>query len=156
MQIIETSILIQAPVERVWTILTEVDNYPNWNPFIIDASGQLIAGQKIQFHKVMHGGAVPHQSMVTVFNAENHSLCWTTTWIHALFFKTMNSFNLEAINEESAYLIQVESQQGLLSILSLPSMLNSLRSSMVSMNKALKRQAEDKKHRLPHSWSNGA
>lgn len=156
MQIIKTSILIQAPVERVWSILTEIDNYHNWNPFIIDASGQLAAGQKIQFHKAIHAGAIPQYSRVTVFNGKNHSLCWTTTWIHALLFRTMNCFTIEAVDEGSAYLIQVELRQGFVSILSLPSMLHSLRTGMVSMNKALKRQAEDKKHRLPQSLTSGA
>jgi hypothetical protein len=156
MQIIETSIVIQAPVEHVWAILTDIDNYRNWNPFIVDVCGQLLEGQKIQFHKAMRGGAIPNYSRVDVFNAENHRLCWTTTYIHALFFRTMNSFTLEALDEKSACLIQVESQQGFVSILSLPSMLHSLRSSMVSMNKALKRHAEDNQHLLPHSLTSGA
>lgn len=156
MQIIETSILIQSPVEHVWTILTEVDQYRNWNPFIIDASGQPVAGQKVQFRKAMSiSPTLPH-SIVNVFDAERYRFCWTTIWLHALLFGTTNNFTLEAVDEGSTYLTQVESQQGLVSILALPSMLDSLRSSMVSMNKALKRQAEDKKHLLPHSLTSGA
>lgn len=156
MQIIETSILIQAPVEHVWTILTEVEKYRNWNPVIIDAIGKPIIGRKIQFHKAMTISPIPPHSIVTIFDTENRKLCWTTTWIHALFFRTTNSFTLGAVNECSAYLIQVELRQGFVSISSLPSMLHSLRNSMVSMNKALKRQAEDKKYLLPHSLTSGA
>lgn len=156
MRVIETSIVIQAPIERVWTILTELDNYRNWNPFIIDACGQLVAGQKIQFHKAMRVSPISHDSTVTVFNSDTHRLCWTTTWVHALLFRTINSFSVEALDEKSACLVQVESQQGLVSILSLPTMRHSLRSSMISMNKALKRQAENNRQLLPHSTTSGA
>ena len=31
---IKTEILINATPEKVWSILTSFDNYPNWNPFI--------------------------------------------------------------------------------------------------------------------------
>jgi hypothetical protein len=33
-QEVTTSILIEAPAERIWSILSDFDSYSNWNPFI--------------------------------------------------------------------------------------------------------------------------
>ncbi|MFO0618562.1 MAG: SRPBCC domain-containing protein [Polyangiaceae bacterium] len=38
MKIIESSISIAAPIERVWSILVDIGGYPEWNPFVIRAS----------------------------------------------------------------------------------------------------------------------
>jgi len=35
--IAETSIIIHAPIEKVWQVLIGVNDYPHWNPFIIKA-----------------------------------------------------------------------------------------------------------------------
>lgn len=35
-RIAQTSITIQAPIERVWSIITELGRYREWNPFIYD------------------------------------------------------------------------------------------------------------------------
>ena len=44
---IKTEILIQALPEKVWAILTNFDNYPNWNPFIKSIQGSVAVGNKI-------------------------------------------------------------------------------------------------------------
>jgi hypothetical protein len=44
---IKTEILINATPEKVWSILTNFDNYPNWNPFIKSITGEVKVGNKI-------------------------------------------------------------------------------------------------------------
>jgi hypothetical protein len=44
---IKTKILINATPEKVWTILTNFENYPNWNPFIKSVNGEVKVGNKI-------------------------------------------------------------------------------------------------------------
>ena len=44
---IKTEILINATPEKVWSILTDFDNYPNWNPFIKSIKGDVKVGNKI-------------------------------------------------------------------------------------------------------------
>lgn len=39
---IRTEIVIQAPAEKIWKILTDFDSYPNWNPFIKSITGQVV------------------------------------------------------------------------------------------------------------------
>lgn len=38
---VATQIEIAASPERVWSVLTETDTYPSWNPFIRKLTGQL-------------------------------------------------------------------------------------------------------------------
>lgn len=45
---IKTEILINATPEKVWSILTSFDNYPNWNPFIKSIKGEAKVGNKIK------------------------------------------------------------------------------------------------------------
>lgn len=44
---IKTKVLINASPEKVWTILTRFENYPNWNPFIKSVNGEVKVGNKI-------------------------------------------------------------------------------------------------------------
>lgn len=44
----DTHIDIDAPPDRVWQVLTNFADYPNWNPFIIKVQGEPIAGTKIK------------------------------------------------------------------------------------------------------------
>jgi hypothetical protein len=44
---IKTEILINATPEKVWNILTNFNNYPNWNPFIKSIKGEAKVGNTI-------------------------------------------------------------------------------------------------------------
>jgi hypothetical protein len=47
MRRIEADIEINAPVERVWGILTDFAAYPKWNPFIVSIQGEQRAGGRL-------------------------------------------------------------------------------------------------------------
>ncbi|TVP62550.1 MAG: hypothetical protein EA343_10755 [Nodularia sp. (in: Bacteria)] len=40
---------MNASFETVWQILTNFDTYPQWNPFIREAEGEIKKGQKLTF-----------------------------------------------------------------------------------------------------------
>lgn len=44
MKHISTEIEINAPAETVWTIFTDFDKYPEWNPFIKSVEGEVKQG----------------------------------------------------------------------------------------------------------------
>ena len=44
---IYTEIEIHASTEKVWSILNDFKNYPNWNPFIKSINGEVKVGNTI-------------------------------------------------------------------------------------------------------------
>ncbi|WP_405495198.1 SRPBCC domain-containing protein [Nocardia sp. NBC_00511] len=45
--VIDNSVEIEAPAELVWQVLTDVDNYGDWNPFVIECKTTLEPGSPI-------------------------------------------------------------------------------------------------------------
>ena len=45
---LKTEILINADYERIWGILVNFEDYPNWNPFIKSIEGKSEVGLKIK------------------------------------------------------------------------------------------------------------
>ena len=48
MKAIQTEIQINANQEQIWKVLTDLDKYPEWNPFIISARGKVAEGEKLE------------------------------------------------------------------------------------------------------------
>src|SRR2546426_2508439 len=44
---LRTDIEIDAPVERVWEVLTDFDRFPDWNPFIRRIGGNAPIGSRL-------------------------------------------------------------------------------------------------------------
>ncbi len=54
------SIEINAPAERVWSILTNAKAYPSWNSTVDKVDGEIAAGQKVTVYaKATPGRAFP-------------------------------------------------------------------------------------------------
>ncbi|BBM84561.1 SRPBCC domain-containing protein [Candidatus Uabimicrobium amorphum] len=52
--------IIQASPEKIWRILTNIDDYPNWNPGVNKIEGSLKPGKKIKiFAKISPNRAFP-------------------------------------------------------------------------------------------------
>ena len=47
---IVTKIEINAPPSRVWQVLSDLEKYPTWNPFIKKISGLLARNEKLEVH----------------------------------------------------------------------------------------------------------
>jgi len=66
MREIVTEIRIQASADTVWSILTDFGSYHNWNPFIQQAKGKAIVGQRLENRpKVSKGRGVVFRPVVT-------------------------------------------------------------------------------------------
>src|SRR5690242_6190680 len=45
--VLHTEVEIDASPDQVWKVLTDRSTYPDWNPFIVSSTGDLVIGEKI-------------------------------------------------------------------------------------------------------------
>ncbi|MCP3854817.1 MAG: SRPBCC domain-containing protein [Actinomycetia bacterium] len=45
---LKTEITIDAPIEEVWAVLTDLDSFPEWNPFMTAAAGVVAEGERLE------------------------------------------------------------------------------------------------------------
>lgn len=72
MKAFEATAVINAPIEKVWQVLTNVQDYPNWEPNVTKVEGDVALGNQITIHTAFSERAfpvkvaelVPHQKMV--------------------------------------------------------------------------------------------
>lgn len=48
MKTIQTQIIINATPAKVWSVLTQFESYPDWNPFITSIAGEKSVGGKLE------------------------------------------------------------------------------------------------------------
>lgn len=53
---IHTEITIDAPAGVVWDVLTELDRYSEWNPFIVESRGRAAVGERLTNRLLAPGG----------------------------------------------------------------------------------------------------
>ncbi|UJR78188.1 SRPBCC domain-containing protein [Sandaracinus amylolyticus] len=81
--IIEASSEIDAPPERVWSILVDLTSYAEWNPFTPRIDASLRVGEPVVLHVAMTPGRprlVQHE-VCTANDASKHELGWGTTML---------------------------------------------------------------------------
>ncbi|WP_109830178.1 SRPBCC domain-containing protein [Reichenbachiella versicolor] len=135
---IHTSIQIFAPIERVWQVLTDFENYKSWNPFIESIEGNVELGKTIR----VRAGGMNFSPIVLDFDA-NDQLKWRGKLVADVLFSGEHYFRVEKVNDAETTFLHGEYFQGILvSILS--GKLEDTRLGFESMNQALKEECERK------------
>lgn len=137
MRTIDTSLLIDATPEAVWSVLTDTASYPDWNPFVRELTGDLRLGERL---RAMIGapGAKPMTFKPTVVRFEpGRALEWLgvlgATWI----FSGRHRYEVTEAPEGAARLEQSETFGGLLLPLLWRSLDTDTRRGFEAMNVAL-------------------
>jgi hypothetical protein len=131
---------IQSKPDVVWQILTGFGAYPDWNPFITEASGDIKVGQRLTLKIVPPGaGGMTFRPRVTALEPERVLEWYGTLGIPGLF-DGRHTFILEP-TAGGTTLTQTETFTGLLVPLS-TGMLVRTTQGFKTMNDALRNRAD--------------
>ena len=142
MKNIETTIVIDAPVEKVWQELTQHQSYPDWNPFIKSISGFGQVGETIQVTIQPEDGKAMQFTPKVLVNKQNQEFRWKGKLFMKGLFDGEHYFKLEVMSKNQTCFIHGEIFQGLLSGILLKQIGESTLKGFQSMNKALKKRVE--------------
>jgi len=141
MKEIYTEIEIYAPARVVWDILTDFDNFPKWNPFIKEISGNPQEGSQIEvFIKPPNSNRMKFKPEILEYKSEEE-LRWLGKLLIPGLFDGEHSLSITAKTENKVLFIQKEKFSGLF-VPFFSGTLNDTESGFKLMNEALKREAE--------------
>jgi hypothetical protein len=139
---LRTQIDIQATPDRVWQILTDFDNYPQWNPFMTKASGTPAPGQRLMIHMQPEGGRAITFRPTVREAVPQRRLRWLGHLLLPGIFDGEHSFTIEPLDEGGVRLVQQEDFRGALVPLFAKSLDRRTLPAFERMNRALKQRAE--------------
>lgn len=68
-------VLINAPAETVWAVLTDFGSYPDWNPFTVRAESSLEIGEPVDLY-IPRGKSLMKQSFVLEVLDPPREIAW--------------------------------------------------------------------------------
>jgi hypothetical protein len=141
MKIVSTPILISAPPERVWDVLTDFPRHPEWNPFIRSISGPLVPGEKLRVHIKPPGGKGMTFNPMVLAAQPARELRWKGKLLLPGIFDGEHFFKLEPSGDGTRF-VHGEKFTGLLVAVMGASSFDQIERGFRDMNEAIKERAE--------------
>lgn len=139
MKRIETTIEIEARPEAVWSVLTDLGDYADWNPQTIRASGRVAVGETVSLRVDPSGSRVRDLSATVTTADPPRRLEWVAKLPIPGLFAARHRFELTPLADGRSRLENVETLSGLLVRLGVA---RSAAADYEAMNRALKRRVE--------------
>jgi hypothetical protein len=138
---IRTELIINASKEKVWEILTDLESYPQWNPFIIKSEGKVVQGIRLKNTLKNGEGSMVFRPRVLQVDPNRYF-----DWLGSLWFKGLfdghHYFEIQPVKDNQVKLIHGENFSGILKGPILKKIGHQTRENFVKMNIALKDLAE--------------
>lgn len=139
---LHTEIDVDATPKEVWQVLTDLDRYAEWNPFIVSTSGKVVVGEKLINELRSPGGRVmTFKPTVTVVEPAS-----VFEWLGHLglrgIFDGRHRFELHLLPGGGTRLVHSEQLKGVLVRVLRKSLDTDTKHSFEEMNSALKARAE--------------
>ena len=143
MKNIQTEILINTDITKVWDILMNFDNYPKWNPFITSISGEPKLGSRLTVSIKPPGGkGMTFKPNILTLEA-NKEFRWKGKLGINGIFDGEHYFILESVDKDITKFIHGEKFSGLLVPL-VGKMLDKTQKGFLLMNESIKNECERK------------
>ena len=140
-RMLSNEIVIKASAEHVWTLVTDFQSFPDWNPFIRRASGEIRVGARLEvFIQPSGSRGLTFKPKVLKVDA-NRELRWLGRTYIPWLFDGEHALKIEALSEKQVNFVQTEKFSGLF-VPFARSLLRNTERGFEEMNKALKLRAE--------------
>jgi hypothetical protein len=138
---LHTEVEIDAAPETVWSILTDLPAYPDWNPFITSSEGTVAVGERLTNRLEPPGGRAITITPTLTEVSDGRVLEWLGRLAVPLLFDGRHRFELVP-NGDGTRLIHTEHFAGLLVPLLKKSLDTKTLTGFEAMNTSLKARAE--------------
>jgi hypothetical protein len=138
---LETEIDITASPDTVWGILTDLEAYSDWNPFIVSAEGNVAVGERLTNRMKQPGGKAMTLKPTVTAADPGQKFEWLGHLGVPGIFDGRHRFELEATTTGTR-LVHSEHFNGALVRLMRKMVDNGTRQGFEEMNAALKERAE--------------
>lgn len=139
---IRTEIEIAAPPEKVWSLLLNFSEYPQWNPFIRSLDGIARKGQQLKVSLQPPGGKSMTFRPTILVLTTNREFRWLGHFLLPGIFDGEHYFQIVPLNENRVKFIQGEIFSGIFVCVVKSSLDGKTKEGFVAMNQALKSLAE--------------
>lgn len=137
-----TEIVIGAPTDKVWSVLTDFSSYPEWNPFVVCIQGKLVPNARLEVEIKPPGGRGMKFKPTVTQLIPGQKLSWTGKLPVPGAFQGEHRFELWSLGNDRTLLIHAERFSGLLVPLLEKSLETNTRAGFEAMNEAVKERAE--------------
>ncbi|MFK7787736.1 MAG: SRPBCC family protein [Crocinitomicaceae bacterium] len=134
---LHTEININADVKTVWSIFTDFENYPNWNPFIKSIKGEIKVGERFEAEIAKFS----FKPITKVYDYERE-LTWLGRGFIPGIFDGKHSFIFTKNDDGSTTLVQSEVFRGILVPFMSKKFKAEIKEGFEAMNSSLKELAE--------------
>jgi hypothetical protein len=110
---LQIEINLNASKGKVWQTLIDVNNYENWNPFIVSSEGEAVLGKPLT-NKMMNNGSATVFTPIATKLEQFQEFEWLGSGLLGMF-KGRHYFILEDLGNGQTKLIHGEKFSGLLS-----------------------------------------
>lgn len=140
---IRTSIVINASAEQVWTVLTNFEKYPEWNPFLKSITGKVKVGNNIVARiEPPEAKGMTFKPRVLAFEP-NKEFRWIGHLLFPGLFDGEHIFELTGNTDGTTTFVQREKFRGILVPLFKKMLDINTLNGFNEMNKALKERVEN-------------
>jgi len=143
MQVIKTEIEISAPPSKVWSIITDINNWQEWSPIINASNGEVSVGSELSITMMgkEEGKNGPKYNPVIKELNEPMYFRWRAHMLAGFIFTNDKIFELEE-TQSGTRVTHTETFKGLLAPVFSGQMKKGVPPMLNSMNVALKELAE--------------
>ena len=141
-----THIRINAPVERVWKMLTDLGSYKQWNPFIVESIGKAQLGEQLTCRpRVGRKKIATFHPTVTRLIPEK-VFAWTGHVLFPGLADGVHIFELKPQGDDHVLLVHRQEFSGILIPFIWKRIEKTAKRGFILMNEALKQRAEGVLH----------